>query len=204
MAKLQFGSQLLQQAAQEQSYKKMFLVETAANIINAQDNKGAHIQAHFVVAGKDTTKMDELKQLANTFKQIQQQQDNIANTVKQVQEQLIQEGAQSNLKDQEFVHRQRMDALEYNKAKAMNNLDFEKKTMQIESTQTNNDAKQAQKVTHTEQDQMLHVQGNAADLAFDVEKKKLELEATRIKNRLSAAKPNGKKPTQTTTGSSES
>jgi hypothetical protein len=204
MAKLQFGSQLLQQAAQEQSYKKMFLVETAANIINAQDNKGAHIQAHFVVAQKDSTKQDELKQLADTFKKIQQQQDAIANTVRQVQEQLIQEGAQSNLKDQEFVHRQRMDALEYNNTKAMNNLDFEKKTMQIQSTQTNNDAKQSQKVTHTEQDQMLHVQENAADLAFDVEKKKLELEATRIKNRLSASKSNGKKPTKTTTGSSES
>ena len=188
MAKLELGNKLIQMAAQDPSYRKTFFLERAADIINTQDNKGAHITAHFAVVSKDETKHQELRQLEQTFGQAQSQQDQLAAAVQGLQEQFAQQDAKSSVQDQELLHRQRMDELEYNKAKAMNQLDMEKKVSQIQTTAMNNDVKQEQKITHKSQDQEIKVKDKVVEVATKAEKNRLDIQKEQTKNAMEARK----------------
>lgn len=200
--KLDFASKLLQQSAQDNSYMKMFFIERAADIINAQDNKGAHIEAHVFVLQQDETKAAQLQQLVGQLNQARQTQDLLANQVAQMRQALVEQGQQSSLQDQEFNHRQRMDELEFQKATAMNNLAVEKAAQASASKQDNSIRNQAIKETGKERDReqkqqvaQISVTEKAAKSDIEIQKERMKLEIERQKAVQKQNQTNNNNPT---------
>lgn len=185
--KLGLGSQLLNAAAQDVTYRKQFLIERASEVIGTQDNKGAHIEAHLTMLASDETKLNQLKPIIGQFQQAQSEQDRLVAMVQQLQEQEAKANSRGNMQDLEFQHAQRMADLEFSAKQATLNLDTEKKVNQITTSQQGAETKQAQKVAHKQQDQAVKITGKQQDLAIDAAKKQLELEAKREQVRMQKA-----------------
>ena len=199
MFKMQFVQQLLGQAQQDQSYNKMFSIERAVDIINAQDNKGAHIDAHRQILLRDTTKEAELKELDAKFNQARSVQDQLVQQANAMKQELTQQGQQNNLRDLEFEHRQRMDDLELQKAQAMANIGAEKAASASEAKQRNSirnqEIKEQGKLRDQEQkaaDKRIDLEAKAQSAQIDLDKKRNDLQIDRAK---AAKKAPTKKPT---------
>jgi hypothetical protein len=199
MAKLQIVAQLLSQYQQDQSYRKQFYLERASDVVLAQDNKGAHVSAHFVVIQRDETKVNEVKQLADIFRQAQAQQDQLQAQIQSMQQKEMQENSRQNMFDLEYKHKERMLNLDVQGKEADLNLDAAKKVSQIEASKLAGDAKQEQKLRHTEEQQSLkqvdqenQVASKVANTELDLERKRIETQLAKEKSAAQAKKPNGK------------
>lgn len=204
MLKLQSVAQLLTQAQQDQSYRKQFLLERAYDVILAQDNKGAHIAAHFQIMQRDESKADELKQLADTFRQAQGQQDGLQAQVQSLQQAEMEQNTRQNSFDLEYQHKARMYQLDQQAKEASLNLDAAKKVSQVEGSKKASEEKQAQKLAHKEQDQQLKNQEKQQDLSAKMANNQLDLQKKAIETQLDiekkSAKPkNESKPKTNTT-----
>jgi hypothetical protein len=180
--KLQLVSQLLKTAGAEQSHRKLFLIERAADIVNSQDNKGAHIVAHIESLQKDETKADELRAFTQQFAQAQAEQDKLAAIIGKAQQDLSTNANLMSSQEADLVHKQRMNDLEYTHAKAMNNVGLEKAGMQTAARQEATQQNQAIKVSGKTQDQELKRQAQQQDIeakrqaaSIDINKKQVEL-----------------------------
>jgi hypothetical protein len=177
MIKLQMGNQLVQQAAQDQTYRRQFLIEFAANMVNAQDTKGAHMEAHFVVLSKDESKKEMLMSLSQQFKAAQQEQDSLAEKIRQLQQQETQmEGNRSRM-DLEFEHDKRMKDQEYQFAKAIDQVKMEKVTSQTMAAQQKTSENQQIKVQGKVQDQELKVADKKIDISSKAALKRIDIAA---------------------------
>jgi hypothetical protein len=188
MEKLKVAAQLLSQVQQDQTYRKQFLLERAVDVVLAQDNKGAHITAHFQIMERDESKEMELKSLAETFKGAQAQQDAIQSQVLALQQQESQENSRKNMFDLEYQHKQRMYQLDEQAKHASLNLDAAKKVSQTEHSKVAAEEKQAQKVAHKQQDQELKAAEKQQDLAAKVANNTLDIEKKTIEQQLDVEK----------------
>lgn len=198
MAKLQIAAQLLSQYQQDQSYRKQFMLERAVDVLLAQDNKGAHISAHFVVIQRDETKEAEVNQLSDVFRQAQAQQDQLQAQAQAMQQKEAQENSRQSMFDLEYTHKKRMLELDQQGKQSDLNLDSAKKVAQIEASKMAGDAKQEQKLRHTEEQQQLkqldqeaQVAAKVANSQIDIEKKQIEAQLAKEKSQAQAKKPNG-------------
>jgi hypothetical protein len=198
MMKLQVGNQLLNRAVQDKTFMRPFFLQAAADMINSQDNKGAHIEAHLVVLQKDVTKQDEIKELMDVFKQAQSQQDQLAAKVQQLQQQDIQSGAQNNMMDMEFEHAKRMKDLEYESAVAQNNIKAEKSASQTQASQQATATKHSMDIQKKATDNQLKVQDKTIELQSKAQLKALDIEAKQQSNALAKQKTQDAKAKKTT------
>lgn len=188
MVKLKGAAQLLTQAQQDQTYQKQFLLERAADVILAQDNKGAHIAAHFAIIQRDVTKQDEVRELNKMFQSAQGQQDAIQRNVVALRESEKEQNTRQNLFDLEYQHKQRMYDLEARSKEASMNLDAAKKVSQVEGSKQAADQKQEQKLRHKEQDQQAKAAGQRQDIAAKAANSALDIQKKQIEQRLDAEK----------------
>jgi hypothetical protein len=199
MEKLRVVAQLLTQAQQDQTYRKQFLLERAVDVTLAQDNKGAHITAHFQIMERDETKEAELKQLSDMFKEAQSQQDALQSQVLTLQQQESQENSRQNMFDLEYKHREKMYQLDEQAKAASLNLDAAKKISQTEHSKVAAEEKQAQKIAHKGQDQALKTQGQQQDLSAKLAKDALDVEKKQIEQQLDAQKQANKNQNESKT-----
>lgn len=201
MTKLGMASQLLSQAQQDQSFMRQFMIDDARKVILAQDNKGAHIAAHFQIVGRDKSKQDEVKQLAGIFQEAQSKQDQLQSQLEQLIQQEVQNNSRQNMFDLEYQHKQRMYQLDEEHAMAKNNLDAAKKVQQIEGAQLSSDRSQEQSMRHKEQEAQLKQAEQRQQVAGKVAMTQLDIEKKQIENQLKREKP---KKTTTNEKSNES
>jgi hypothetical protein len=187
MKKLGVGAQLLQAAAQDQTYRRQFLIEKAWEVIMSQDAKGAHIEAHFTMVASDETKQADVKTLYQQFREAQGNQDQLVAAVQAAQQQEVQANSRATLNDLEYQHKARMYQLDEDAKQAALNLDTEKKVKQTIISQEGADRKQAQKIAHKEQDQAQKASAKSQDVALEAAKKQIDLEAEREKLRMKKA-----------------
>lgn len=194
--KLRNANQKLVEYANTQSYRRLFILNSVANIVNAQDNKGAHIQAHIQLLSKDETHKDDLAQIMPVLRQTNQQQDLLANQILQAQQREETNQKIVSADDQAFQHQQRMNELQAQAFEAQKNYDLGKVASQTQARQQVTEQNQQIKVQHKQQDQELKTQGTAIDLAAKEEAAKLDIGKKAALNRLDIQKA-ANKPTAT-------
>jgi len=116
--KLKKSQVILQVASQyPNNVKKLFAVMMAADLIAAQDLKGAHIEAHVQAASNSKENMDQMKDDLAKLKGLQGMQDQLTKQVTQLTEELDKLMAQGAIQDVELDHKKAMYAadLEYKK-----------------------------------------------------------------------------------------
>lgn len=175
--KMNAASQLLKNAGTLSSPRKIILVEKAAEMINAQDAKGGHIEAHLQMLATDETKADELKEFMGQFNAARIQQDQLANMIAQYQQSMEQDQSTMIAQDMDLQHKARMNELDYNHTKAMNNLGLEKAGSQAIARQE-----------ATKANQELKAQGKAEDMSAKREAQNQEIEHQRQKGSIELQK----------------
>lgn len=186
--KLGLANRLIQEYAQDQSYRRLLILEKVADITNSQDNKGAHIQAHIQLLSRDETRKDELAEIVPMLNQVNQQQDLLANQVRQLQEKESGNMKLMSAQDQEFQHKERMNQLDYNAKEATINQGLGKTVSQTKSRQEASIQNQQIKTAGKQQDQQLKVQDKAIDIAAKKAKVEIDIEGQQTKNAIDASK----------------
>lgn len=174
--KLRIANQRLVEYAQTQSYRRLLILDDVANIVNAQDNKGAHIQAHIQVLSKDETHEDELKEIMPVLAQTNQQQDLLANQVAQAQQKEETNAGLVSRQDQEFLHQERMNKLQIDMMEAKANYDLGKVASQTQARQKTTAENQMLKTQGKRQDQEQKAQSAAIDIAAQTEKAQIDVQ----------------------------
>lgn len=116
--KLKKSQVMLQMASQyPNNVKKLITVMMAADLIMAQDLKGAHIEAHIQAASNSKENMNQMKDDLDKLKALQGMQDQLTKQVTQLTEQLDQMMSQGAVQDVELEHKKAMYTadLEYKK-----------------------------------------------------------------------------------------
>lgn len=133
--KLKLAQNIIQNAQQLSPVRKVILINTAKDIVEAQDNKGGHIEAHIAAASSDERNIPRLKPLVDKFNQIRKVQDSLAAEIEKVISEFDSQSQESNGLTMEEQHKQRMNDLEFNQAQRMNDLDLRKAIEKRDGTQ---------------------------------------------------------------------
>lgn len=157
--------------------RKMLALSIAANLIIAQDNKGAHIQAHFQASMNSKENQQVSKPMMDKFSQLQSMQDKMTNQIVQLNEELDKILAESGIRDAELNHKKQMFALEEGHAKTMADL---KTGQAVEKNQSAEEQRQAKSQASMEQ--------TALKQASAEEKAKLDIQHQQTKNELDQQK----------------
>lgn len=133
--KLKLAESIVKNAQQLPTIRKVVLINTAREIIEAQDNKGGHIEAHISAASSDERNIQRLKPLADRFNQIRKVQDYLSSEIDKTLKDIDSQSQESIGLTMEEQHRQRMNDLEFTQAQRMSDLDLRKAIEKRDGTQ---------------------------------------------------------------------
>jgi hypothetical protein len=180
--KLTKASRLIEMSGQQPNpVKQYLLVHTAAQLIVAQDNKGAHIQAHIQASANSKMNEKALEPLVAKFRQLQSQQDQLTDASQKLINQLDQALSQSDINSEELRYRKAMHDMEIEFKKTLNDIDIakaiQKKEHMEETREIKKDAdhtKIAQDLVKKESQNQLEIQKKEAELAMKERERQLK------------------------------
>lgn len=140
-AKLQTASKIIEIAMKlPNRFQQLISLNAASGLIAAQDNKGAHIEAHIKAVATSKENQNAVTPMIQQFKQMQAQQDEMMKQISQLTDELNQSMQDNQMKDLEYDHAKRMKDLEVEKVSQLNSIGLakalEQKDLAAESKQT--------------------------------------------------------------------
>lgn len=143
--KLTAAEQMMAQAdASANPVKKVLFLSMAHELIKAQDNKGAHINAHLQMVENNPLNQQMLSQIVPRYQAVQKKQDAMVEGIEKVMAALDEQMATSSLNDEKTRHAQTMNQLTETHAKTMNEIGLDKSLQQRQSgLDRNEDSRQA-------------------------------------------------------------
>jgi hypothetical protein len=120
--KLQQANKMIEFAQTQIPVRQLVMLSAAANLIMAQDNKGAHIQAHFQASMNSKENQDTMKPMIDKMKELQSMQDQMSDAIIKLNGELDKTFAESGIRDAELAHKKAMYQVEEDHAKKMSDL----------------------------------------------------------------------------------
>lgn len=131
--KLQTAGEIIKRGiAEPLPLRKIIMLQLAEDLILAQQNKGAHIQAHIKAASSSEENMNVLKPYLDQLTELQRAQASMAGNIQKLNDDLDQELATSDMNSEALRHTRAMNQEAERHTQSMNNL---KTVNQIEKTQ---------------------------------------------------------------------
>ncbi len=163
--KLEMANMIVQKSQQNPNrFMQLILLNSAAELVIAQDLKGAHIQAHFQAALISKEANDTLKPMEDQYKQLQAQQDQLTAQISQLTEQLNASMKDSQVKDVELDYKKQSYQMDLEHKQQMYQIDTAKEVGKYESGKE----KHKQKMEEAEEKKTLDIAGSAAQKTLDL------------------------------------
>lgn len=166
-------------------FRQIMLLQSAADLIMGQDNKGGHIQAHIQAASNSEANADVLKPMIAQFMQLQAAQDQLTQQISQLNEKIDKGMQESDINNEELRHMQKKNQIVEAHLETVNNISTAK---DIEKRASMNEQRKEKAEANTEK--------TITDLATQQAKAQQDLETKQKQNELkiqqqAAAKPTG-------------
>lgn len=189
--KLTMAQNLIQKASELPQVRKIIVVNAASEIVVAQDNKGAHIEAHIQAALSDPRNEARLKPVIARFNQLRQSQDKLSTDIEKIMQDIDSQNQENMSLTIEQQHKAKMNELEFMQAQRMNDLNLQKAVEKKDGTT----AAREDKLTAQQQKQAIDQEAQKQKAAIEISKEELKLQQQKNKENEST--------TRTTQGSKE-
>ena len=154
-------------------FRQIMLLQSAADLIMGQDNKGGHIQAHIQAASNSQANADALKPMIAQFMQLQAAQDQLTQQISQLNEKIDQGMQESDINNEELRHMQKKNQIVEAHLETVNNISTAK---DIEKRASMNEQRKEKAEANTEK--------TITDLATQQAKAQQDLETKQKQNEL--------------------
>jgi hypothetical protein len=153
--------------------KSVFLI-SAKDLITAQDNKGAHIEAHFKYISQDETINKDLASQAYTeFAGLRQAQDKMQTDIENKFNELIQSFGENTMLSEQLRHTIEMNKAELEHTSSMNNIALQKALEQKDLGNTKSVTKTSAETVHKDSLAKIEVEKQQALAQIEIQKKSL-------------------------------
>jgi hypothetical protein len=164
--KLSMAEKIMQSADQTQNViQKTLLLYSASDLIKAQDNKGAHINAHLQMIEPSELNKTALQEITPRYQAAQQKQDQMSAGIEKVLKALAENMAEQDLNNEKLRHQQAINQSTEEHHKAMNDIALEKSLQQRQSG-----------LDKTADKRQADLEQKGTTLAFDEKQKELDLQ----------------------------
>lgn len=172
--KLQTAIQVFQSAQGASLMRKCVLIGVADDLVKAQDNKGAHIQAHFKIAMQqfhdDKARTAVLDQMMGEYKKLQRQQDQLKAQIDAALKQFETENQQNVTMTMEQQHLAATNQIEIDTQQKLSDIKLRNAMEKHDVTMDQKNKNFAQKYVQDEQANNLDTQKKVVDAHIDVNK----------------------------------
>ena len=173
--KLSFAKQMIDKSMQMPPILKMIFINSALDVIRAQDIKGSHIEAHFKYLSEDPTVSEEfIKSTYATFDNLRKSQDALQIQAESEFSKHLKENEQDATLTIEQRHKQMMSQLEIEHAKQMNEIGLGKALEQKELAKEKAATKTAQDYAQKEALGGLKIEQKKTEVELEALKKQIQ------------------------------